>query len=76
MHAEADHSRPPENLSLKGGRFGRPLPRSFLRAHRASAVPLHALRPDRHGQAARHCNESHSTSVCMKGQVLFRNDSG
>ena len=76
MDAEADHSQPPENLSLQGGWFGRPLPRSFLRGHRAPAVPLHALRADRHGQAARHCNESHSTSVYMKGQVFFRNGSG
>jgi hypothetical protein len=31
MAAEAGHSQSPENLSLKGGWFGRPLPRSALR---------------------------------------------
>ena len=30
MAAEAGHSQSPENLSLKGGWFGRPLPRSAL----------------------------------------------
>ena len=47
MDAEADHSQPPENLSLQGARFRRLLPRSFLCGHRASAVPLHTLSPNR-----------------------------
>ena len=82
MDAEAGHSQPPENLSLKGGWFRRPLPRSFppsavllwrtgLRGHRASAVPLHALRPIGHDQAARQHNESDSPSVYMREESFI-----
>jgi hypothetical protein len=46
MNAETGHSQPPENLSLKGGWFELPLPCSFLRGHRASAVRLHGLQPN------------------------------
>jgi hypothetical protein len=69
MDAEAGRSQPPQDMSLKGGWFGRPVPRSFLCVHRASAVPLPALRPNRHVQAARHGNESNCTSISQTNAV-------
>ena len=51
MDAEIDLSPPPENWSLKGDWFERPLPWFLLCALRVSAVHLRARRLNRYGLA-------------------------